>query len=253
MGFISKLIGLFTGTKSIQEEFNKHPASVAQYVLDKGYKTPDEQRDFCERLEIDYNQLRKELAKLKSVNQWARDLTTVWSGDAQTINFDYQDSDGAYGQRTIQVEEILVNDEHQFYISGLCSYRNEQRHFNVERIKNLTINGSSTNFYYWCTSALEVDPFSFLPEKAKSNIKHVIWEGQCPPTTFTYRDGNRERLTVSPIRLESNGSYKNLIAIKNNGIERTFFVQNIETMLATEGHNKKHFDEWVNDVLFLDK
>ncbi|MGY5579772.1 WYL domain-containing protein [Vibrio cincinnatiensis] len=249
MGFISKLISFFTGTKSMQDEFNKHPATIVKYVLDNGYRTPEQQRDFCKRLEIDYNQLRREIEKVKSVNAWAKKLTTLWAGSDQRVTFDYTDSDGVSEQRTIEVEEVLMNSEHHFYIKGLCLSRKEQRHFNVERIKNFNINGINTNFFEWCKTSLDIDPLSILPPKTKSNVNQVIWQGECPPTTFTYRDGDRERVTVLPIRLERCGTYQNLIATTKNGIEKTYFVQNIETMLTTEGHKKKHFDDWVNDVL----
>jgi hypothetical protein len=249
MGFFSKIICFFSGIKNLQDEFNKDPAGMAQHVIDKGYKTPAEQRDFCERLEIDYYQLQREIDKLNSINQWSKNLTIVWTGEPHQLTFDYQDSEGGTSNRTVSVEEVLINDSHQFYIKGQCSNRQEQRHFNIERITNLTINGINTNFYDWCNTTLNIDLFNLLPPKTKSNIKKVIWQGECPPTTFSYRDIDRERVTVSPIRLESTGSYKNLIALKSNGLERTFFVQNIDTMLATEGHKKKHFDDWVNDVL----
>ncbi|NNN99059.1 hypothetical protein FKQ62_06170 [Vibrio sp. B1-2] len=251
MGFFSKVIGLFSGIKNLQDEFNKHPATVAQYVLDKGYTTPNEQRDFCERLDIDYDQLRVEIKKLKSVNKWSKKLTTVWAGEAHQITFDYEDSDGSTSLKTIQADELLVDDEYKFYIKGICSYRKEQRHFNAERIKNLVDGGINTNFFDWCKTSLKVDPFSFLPPKTKSNIKQVIWQGKCPPTTFTYRVYDRERITVTPIRLISNGLHKDLIALDSTGKEKIYFVQNIETMLDTEGHKKKRFDDWVNDVLLV--
>lgn len=78
----------------------------------------------------------------------------------------------------------------------------------------------------------------------------TVWSGSCPPTTFTYRDSSdRRRVTVQPIKLIRKGKYQDLIAIDSNGTEKIFFCQLIDSMLATEGHKKKHFDDWVNDVL----
>ncbi|WP_102341209.1 hypothetical protein [Vibrio cyclitrophicus] len=78
----------------------------------------------------------------------------------------------------------------------------------------------------------------------------LIWEGNCPPTTFSYRDqSERQRLTVQPIRLIQKGEYLNLIALDSAGKEKVFFTQLIDTMLITEGHKKMTFPDWVKNVL----
>ncbi len=248
MGFFTKLICFFTGIKSMQDEFNKHPSTFVKYVLDKGYTTSAQQRDFCDRFNIDYFQFKKALEKEKSVNSWATELTSVWAGNPYKFTFEYTDSNGSTRKRNIDVDEILLSNQKHFYLKGICLESNEERHFNTERIKNLFIDGCQTNIFDWCASYLNIDLFSILPTNTKSNIKKVVWEGNCPSTTFTYRNFDREKITVSPIRLEQHGSYLNLVAI-HNGVEKTFFSQKIETMLATEGYKKMHFNDWVSNVL----
>ncbi|PNH93084.1 hypothetical protein [Vibrio diazotrophicus] len=92
--------------------------------------------------------------------------------------------------------------------------------------------------------------FVFI-KRSSQKSKLVVWEGSCPPTTFSYRDQNgRQRVTVKPIRLITKEAQHNLIAVDVNGNEKIFFSQLIDSMLVTEGHKKKHFDDWINDVLF---
>ncbi len=90
--------------------------------------------------------------------------------------------------------------------------------------------------------------------KKKALHKVVIWQGECPPTTFSYRDqSGRQRITVQPIRILKSKKYIDLVAINSNGNEKIFYRQLIDSMMATEGHKKMHFDDWVNDVLLASK
>ncbi len=78
----------------------------------------------------------------------------------------------------------------------------------------------------------------------------ILWRGDCPPTTFSYRDqSGRQRITVKPIRLRKIGNYIDLIALNNLDDEKIYFTHLIDSMLSTEGHEKMHFDDWVKGVL----
>ncbi|WP_241909827.1 hypothetical protein [Vibrio sp. 10N.261.55.A7] len=215
-------------------------------LVNEGNLSKEKQEALCKRYNLPHFENDQ---KAKHVNNWAENLTSVWTGDAHDLAFEYPDSDGDKIERKVAVSEVLMNDEGMFYIKGFCYDKQEDRHFNVGKMDNITFNGGQYGFSDWCHSVLSVNLFSVLPKRSVSNISTVLWEGKCPATTFTYRDEGRERLTVYPTRLEVNGTYRNLIATKENGVTKTFFVQNIDTMLDTEGHKKKHFDEWVEGVL----
>ncbi|EKO3385485.1 hypothetical protein OMA36_001753 [Vibrio fluvialis] len=78
----------------------------------------------------------------------------------------------------------------------------------------------------------------------------ILWQGDCPTTTFSYRDqSDRQRITVTPIKLRKIGNYVDLIALNSSGKEKVYFSQLIDSMLSTEGHDKMHFDGWVKGVL----
>ncbi|KJY82711.1 hypothetical protein TW81_10820 [Vibrio galatheae] len=86
---------------------------------------------------------------------------------------------------------------------------------------------------------------AYIKQKEK-----ILWQGECPPTTFSYRDqSDRQRITVTPIKIRKIGNYVDLIALNSSGNEKVYFSQLVDSMLSTEGHEKKHFDDRVNDVL----
>ncbi|MEZ8824414.1 hypothetical protein AB6E04_08620 [Vibrio amylolyticus] len=215
-------------------------------LVKEGNLSNEKQEALCKRYNLPHFENDQ---KANRVNSWAEDLTSVWTGDAHDLAFDYPDSDEDNEERKVAVSDVLMNDEGMFYIKGFCYDRLEDRHFNVGKMDNITFNGDLYNFADWCQSVLSVNLFSVLPSRSKSNISAILWEGKCPATTFTYRDEGRERLTVYPTRLEVKGTYKNLIATKENGVTQTFFVQNIDSVLHTEGHKKMDFDDWVEEVL----
>ncbi|MEW2682035.1 hypothetical protein AB1K40_09750 [Vibrio cholerae] len=95
------------------------------------------------------------------------------------------------------------------------------------------------------------------PEYETSNRDYsLIWEGELAPTTFTRYvhhgyDRTRKRETVTPIALykgKLTGETK-LKIIDSEQKEITFCTGDIDTMLATEGYKKMHFNDWVSNVL----
>ncbi|WP_158144866.1 hypothetical protein [Vibrio metschnikovii] len=84
----------------------------------------------------------------------------------------------------------------------------------------------------------------------------IVWKGTLAPTTFSRYEYHgyerkRKRETVKPIALykgKLTGETK-LEFIDSGNIKQIIKIDLIDTMLATEGHKKKHFDDWVNDVL----
>lgn len=84
----------------------------------------------------------------------------------------------------------------------------------------------------------------------------VVWQGELSPTTFSRyeyvgNDRKRKRETVTPLALlkgKLTGETKLKFRDSENR-ELAINVNLINTMLATEGHPKKHFEDWVNDLL----
>ncbi|MGF1696580.1 WYL domain-containing protein [Vibrio lamellibrachiae] len=239
------ILALYILYKIQQKKFRERLVDPKHWreLVRKNNLSKDKQEALCKKYKLDH------FKKSGAISSWAAKLTSVWAGEENELTFDYTDSSGDKSQRKVSVSEILINDENMFYVRGFCYERQEDRHFNVGNMENVTFYDAPYSFPDWCQSVLSVNLFGILPNRAKSNISATLWEGECAATTFTYRYDGRDRLTVYPIRLELNGTYKNLIARKENGVTKTFFVQNIDTMLATEGHKKKHFDDWVESVL----
>lgn len=102
----------------------------------------------------------------------------------------------------------------------------------------------------WIVAVLVAAIGIFFLKRKNDSLETVIWEGSCPPTTFSYRHQNgRQRITVEPVKLIKKGNDQNLIAMDSHGNEKVFFCQLIDSMIVTEGHKKMYFDEWVNQVL----
>ncbi|MGY2573187.1 hypothetical protein [Vibrio sp. C8] len=84
----------------------------------------------------------------------------------------------------------------------------------------------------------------------------LIWEGELAPTTFSryVYNGNersRKREAVTPLSVLK-GKITGETKIKfRDSQDKEFTIKTdlIDTMLATEGHKKMHFDDWVNCVL----
>ncbi|HFQ5370483.1 TPA: hypothetical protein ACGVAR_003047 [Vibrio vulnificus] len=237
------------------------PEKFRDYVTKKGYNT-EQQKDFCKRLGIDYELVTgksverkhfegKQDARKKAIDKWEETLTILWAGDAQTITIIYEDRDGCTTLRKINPEQITFSKTAEFYIRGYCHTSNEPRTFNVGGIEKIIENdGNETDFYAWCLSATEIDPFTAVPKGRLPNFYQILWKGRCAPTTFTYRDESRIRMTVTPLMLRKRGKFCDLIASDESGDTLVLHVQKIETMLATDGFKKMHFDDWVTQVLY---
>ncbi|MDE5178236.1 hypothetical protein [Vibrio fluvialis] len=84
----------------------------------------------------------------------------------------------------------------------------------------------------------------------------LIWEGELAPTTFSRYvysgyERTRKRETVTPLAVVK-GKLTGETKIKfRDSQDKEFTIKTdlIDTMLATEGHKKMHFDDWVNCVL----
>ncbi len=254
MGVFSFLGWIFTPKKKMREVMS-NPQHYKDYVTSKGY-SEEEQIEFCERFGIDYEKVTsspsipsKEIKK-RAINDWEKKLTVLWAGEEQPITILYEDSDGNVSVRKVTPEQVLFSKTAEFYIRGLCHRSQEQRTFNVGAIQRISDeDGTETDFYSWCISKLNIDPFTAVPEGRLPNFYQILWKGTCPPTSFTYRNNGRKRITVVPTLLRKRGTYYDLVAKDESEQLDVFLVQNIETMLTTDGYKKMHFDDWVKEVL----
>ncbi|MEZ9564851.1 WYL domain-containing protein [Vibrio artabrorum] len=251
MGILDFFSFLLSPKKKAAEAL-KDPANFKAYVEKQSYSV-SEQKELCKRFGLNYHEVSKEVRKSASVEKWAKSLTIVWTGNTDNIVFDYEDSDNNKTSRTIEVEELAFDEHKNFYIKGMCQLRNEVRHFNVAKISNISVGSKSFLFQTWAQDFLEVDVVSLLPKNTRTNFEIIKWEGDCPPTTFTYKDiDSRRRITVKPIRLYINKKgYLDLDVEHENGSTETLYVSRIDTMLSTDGYKKKHFQDWVKEVLEL--
>ncbi|MFA0609498.1 WYL domain-containing protein [Vibrio sp. 10N.222.49.B4] len=105
-----------------------------------------------------------------TVEDWQADLTTIWSGKTDDIQFSYRkDWDGKKERKTVSPTEVVFDGNKRIYIKGFCHKRQKDVHFNTEKIETLILAGSTRyEIYHWVEQRLKVD----LDELSD---KHDIW------------------------------------------------------------------------------
>ncbi|WBA11422.1 WYL domain-containing protein [Salinivibrio kushneri] len=255
IAIIVALVIWYQYSKKKAQETLRDRAAFDEYVRSKGY-TVEQQKELCERFGLNHfdnhtNQSAKQnpLEKDAAIRRWENSLTVVWADSGlDKLSFDYTDSNAKSSPRTIIPDQLFINDDNCFYVGGHCVERNESRVFNVGRMTNLFERDTPTDFYSWCVHRLGVDPEIIIPPDAKTNYQRVIWQGSCPETSFTYRGQGRKRVTVTPSAVLKSSDGFVLVATDAGGNQEQFDVSRIETMLATQGEKKRHFDDWLEQI-----
>ncbi|MDN4711633.1 WYL domain-containing protein [Vibrio parahaemolyticus] len=97
--------------------------------------------------------------KYDSIEDWKNDLTVIWSGTTDDIEFSYRkDWDSPKERRNVTPLELVFDGNKRIYIKGLCHKRNETVHFNQDKIETKILAGSTRyEFYEWVERRLKVD------------------------------------------------------------------------------------------------
>ena len=78
-----------------------------------------------------------------NIAQWESELRSVWSGDPLPVTFTYHKH-----RRQMQVREILHHSSGHIFILGHCSYRDEDRYFDLARRDTMILMKSKRNDAY---------------------------------------------------------------------------------------------------------
>jgi len=87
------------------------------------------------------------------IAQWESELRSVWSGDPLPVTFTYHGH-----RRQVQVREILHHPSGHIFILGHCSYRDEDRYFDLAKLDTMILMKSKRyDAYDWLVRVLGED------------------------------------------------------------------------------------------------
>ncbi|MBY8176066.1 hypothetical protein KW520_11510 [Vibrio fluvialis] len=179
----------------------------------------------------------------------------VWSGKSPEATFSVNRKDKV----TMTPTHVLMKDEkvHVAEIKG----GDTKIVPTLDISSQIQVKGHNRrSFWEWMRIINPNFPWNFYrayPEYETCDRDYsVVWQGELSPTTFSRyeyvgNDRKRKRETVTPLALlkgKLTGETKLKFRDSENR-ELAINVNLINTMLATEGHPKKHFEDWVNDLL----
>jgi hypothetical protein len=86
------------------------------------------------------------------IAQWESELRSVWSGDPLPVTFTYHGH-----RRQVQVREVLHHPSGHVFILGHCSYRDEDRYFDLAKLDTMILMKSKRyDAYDWLIRVLAV-------------------------------------------------------------------------------------------------
>lgn len=178
----------------------------------------------------------------------------LWQGITNQASFRIRDeADKIYGIFT----RLYIYDDGEFYLeltnpsTGEATYIPEK-----EIITAITIGSSRYDFKDLCKKKFKLDLhelFEYAKDiRYKAKEIHLVAEFPPIPTTFTYLSSSgKTKRTVDIIQYKKNGYGDDYVAgychVKNE--HRTFAVRKIQTMMASEGHKKYYFHDWLKNVV----
>jgi hypothetical protein len=68
------------------------------------------------------------------IAQWESELISIWSGDPLPVTFTYHGH-----RRQVQVRELLHHPNGHVFILGHCSYRDEDRYFDLAKLDTMIL------------------------------------------------------------------------------------------------------------------
>lgn len=111
-----------------------------------------------------------EWKKYDSVEQWKNDLTVIWAGQTDDIEFSYRkDWNSPKERKKVTPQELVFDSNKRIYVKGLCHKRNEIVYFNQDKIETKILAGSTRyDFDEWVERRLKIDIYAL-------NDNHKIW------------------------------------------------------------------------------
>ena len=141
-------------TKRSLKDKNSFDSFVAKNNL-----TIEQQKELCERFGLDHQIGHR---SYDSVEDWENELTTIWLGEAEDIEFTYRKYDERE-RRTISPREFGYDGNKKPYIRGICRVSNEQRTFKTARIETkIKVGSKRFELTDWLGSKLGVDTYKLV-------------------------------------------------------------------------------------------
>lgn len=111
-----------------------------------------------------------EWKKYNSIEDWKSDLTVIWAGDTDDIEFSYRkDYDSPKERKKVTPKELVFDGNKRVYIKGYCHKTQKDVHFNSEKIETKILAGSTRyDFDEWVERRLKIDIYEL-------NEKYKIW------------------------------------------------------------------------------
>ena len=102
-----------------------------------------------------------------SLNEWKDDLTIIWAGETNEIEFTYESYSGKKSRRKVKPSEVSFDGRKELTIKGICSKSNEERHFKAHNLTTMIKVGSQRyDVHDWAEKYLNVDLYK---------IDELVW------------------------------------------------------------------------------
>lgn len=113
-----------------------------------------EQRELCERLGLEHQIGSR---SYDSVEDWEKELTVIWTGETDDIEFTYRKYDDKE-RRTISPTEFGYDGNKKPYIRGICHNSDELRTFKTARIETkIKIGSKRFDLPEWLSTKLGIE------------------------------------------------------------------------------------------------
>lgn len=123
------------------------------YVQQKNLSL-DEQKELCERFGLDHQIGSR---SYDSIEDWQKELTVIWIGKTDDIEFTYRKYDERE-RRTISPTEVGYDGNKKLYIKGICHSSNELRTFKTVRIDTkIKVGSKRFELSEWLSTKLGVE------------------------------------------------------------------------------------------------
>ncbi|MEY1238769.1 hypothetical protein AB7102_14570 [Providencia manganoxydans] len=177
----------------------------------------------------------------------------IWQGTTKPASFRVRgESNKLHGIFT----RLSIHDDGEFYLELTDPATGEATNIaEKEIITAITVGASRYDFRDLCKKNFKLDLHELF-EYAKdvryaAKEINVIAEFPAIPTTFTYLSSSgKTKRTVDINQYKKNGYGDEYVAgychVRNE--HRTFAVGKIQTMMASDGHKKYYFHDWLKNV-----
>lgn len=161
MEFVVYVIGLGIALFVILLFITKHRVKTAledktlfdEYVKRRSYNL-EEQKELCTRFGLNHQIGSR---SYDSVEDWKNELTVVWTGKTDDIEFTYRKYD-ENERRSISPTEFGFDGNKKAYIVGTCHQSNESRTFKTARIETkIKVGSKRFELVDWLEEKLGVD------------------------------------------------------------------------------------------------